>query len=102
MMRCFSKLGLVGAIALLPVVAAPSARAFTLVDIVSDSDEFAQNSEPSIAVNPANPAQVFITAFNDFDNASFEPQPSFVFFSGNGGAAWSVYQRFPTLDASIG
>ena len=101
MMRCFSKLGLVGAIALFPVVAAPCARAFTLVDIISDSDEFAQNSEPSIAVNPANPAQVFVTAFNDFDNASFEPQPSFVFFSGNGGAAWSVYQRFDTLDVSV-
>ena len=101
MMRCFSKLSLVGAIALLPVLAAPYARAFTLVDVVTDSDEFAQNSEPSIAVNPASPGQVFITAFNDFDSVSFEPQPSFVFFSGNGGAAWSVYQRFPTLDASI-
>src|ERR671924_497401 len=70
---------------------------YTLVDIVpnSDSAESAQNSEPSIAVNPINPMQMIAGAFGTDDRAN----PFFV--SVNGGATWSDFGTKPHEDKSI-
>jgi len=75
----------------------------TIVDVVADDYEFDQNSEPSIMVNPANPSQVFITAFagNSYIYAAGNPLSS-VYFTGNGGGTWSLFDKIQTEDASMG
>ncbi len=84
----------------IPIVAACAALSFhaaavTIVDVIADDFEYGQNAEPSIAVNPSNPQQAFITAF---DTLSI---PSPIFFTGNGGATWSLFARKTTFDATL-
>lgn len=69
----------------------------TVVDIVpaSLSNESEQNSEPNIAVNPVNPAQIVITAFG---NGPFRNP---VYATNNGGASWIVMQYIGTSDTSV-
>jgi len=68
---------------------------FRVVDLIaqSDSGEIAQNSEPSIGVNPVNPMQLFAGTFGTGD------QPFFV--SNDGGATWSIIGAFKHGDKSI-
>jgi hypothetical protein len=68
---------------------------FRVVDIIpqSDSGESAQNSEPSIAVNPVNPAQMITGAFGD-------GLPPF-FISTDGGTTWSIFGTLFNNDKSI-
>ena len=58
------------------------------------SSEAEQNSEPSIAVNPANPSQILI---GSFDNAS--PNPYFL--STDGGSAWSQLTTLRHADETL-
>src|SRR5262245_15559757 len=69
-----------------------------VVDLIaaSDSAEVDQNSEPSIAVNPPDPRQVFARAF-DFDNNVASP----FFVSTDGGATWSIFGALDHTDKSI-
>jgi hypothetical protein len=70
---------------------------YTLVDIIpnSDSSETGQNSEPSIAVNPAAPAQMIAGTFiTGSDNDPY-------WFSTNGGAQWADYGTTYDSDKSI-
>src|SRR5262245_43768494 len=69
-----------------------------VVDLIaaSDSAEVDQNSEPSIAVNPADPRQVFAGAF-DFNNNGASP----FFVSTDGGATWSIFGALDHTDKSI-
>ena len=85
---------------LIPIVAVCAAfslqaAAVTIVDVIADDFEYGQNAEPSIAVNPSNPQQAFITAF---DTLSI---PSPIFFTGDGGATWSLFARKTTFDAAV-
>lgn len=68
-----------------------------LVDVVppSQNQEHDQNSEPNIAVNPANPNQILITAFStsNFKNP--------VYFSNDGGASWSLFQTTVVADQTL-
>ena len=86
-------------ILLLPALAAAllplRAAGFSIVDVVTDDFEYGQNAEPSIAVNPDNPQQAFLTAFDEI----FKPSP--IFFTSNGGANWSVFARTTTFDATL-
>lgn len=68
-----------------------------LVDVVpaSENQEHDQNSEPNIAVNPANPDQILITAF------STNPRRNPVYFSNDGGATWSLFQRTAVGDQTL-
>jgi hypothetical protein len=68
---------------------------FRVVDIIpqSDSAETDQNSEPSIAVNPVNPAQMLAGTFGD-------GVPPF-FISTNGGTTWSIFGTLFNNDKSI-
>jgi hypothetical protein len=61
----------------------------TVVNIIpsSHSDETNQDSEPSIAVNTANPNQIAITAFTPPDNGLTN---SPIFYSLDGGATWQL------------
>src|SRR5258708_4289969 len=63
------------------------------VDLIpgSQSGESDQNSEPSIAVNPVNPMQMFAGTFGG--------NPFFV--STDGGATWSFFDTFEHGDKSI-
>ncbi len=79
---------------LFAAVSLPAAT-FTVVDVVTDDFEYGQNSEPSIAVNPSDPRQAFLTAFDEFS------RPSPIFFTGDGGATWSLFTRATTFDASL-
>jgi hypothetical protein len=74
-----------------------AATSITIVDVVpaSLSSERAQNSEPNISVNPANPQQIMISAFgnSDFKNP--------IFFSNDGGANWSLFQYTRVSDQTL-
>src|SRR4029079_5869917 len=68
---------------------------------VADSSETDQNSEPSLAVNPADPTQAIAGAFNgDFLDSGGVRTPFFL--TTDGGATWSTYgQSFATDDKSL-
>ena len=54
----------------------------------SSSGETNQDSEPNIAVNPANPLEIAATSFTPSPNAGSSNSP--VFFSNDGGSTWSL------------
>jgi FG-GAP-like repeat len=60
----------------------PRARVFNIIPF-SDSGESFQNSEPSLAIDPLDPTQIFAGAFGDLD---VSPHPFFK--SITGGTAW--------------
>src|ERR671934_1752502 len=66
------------------------------VDLIpaSASDETAQNSEPSIGVNPINPTQIWAASFGS-------PGQNPFFVSSDGGAAWSIIGAFQHSDTSM-
>jgi len=68
-----------------------------IVDLIpeSDSREVDQNSEPSIAVNPVDPRQLFAGAF------IFDGPDSPFFVSTDAGATWSIYGAIAHHDKSI-
>ena len=72
-----------------------------VVDVIpgSQSGESDQNSEPSIAVNPVNPMQMFAGSFAQTESPDPEQHPFFV--SNDGGATWSIIGAFPHGDKSI-
>ena len=55
------------------------------------SGEFSQDSEPNIAVNPANPTDIVGTAFTRAMGGSFAP----IYVSTNGGLSWSLRNVVP-------
>jgi hypothetical protein len=79
----------------MPSVTTSSPSLLRIVDIIpaSDSGETDQNSEPSIAVNPVNPAQMFAGTFGD-------GVPPF-FISTDGGTTWSTFGTLFNNDKSI-
>jgi hypothetical protein len=68
--------------------------ALRIIDVipVGDSSETAQDSEPSIAINPADPTQIIA--------GSFSTSTSF-FLTLDGGATWSHYDDLSTQDKSL-
>jgi hypothetical protein len=60
----------------------------------SESDESAQNSEPSIGVNPINPTQMLAGTFGSAGQDPF-------FISTDGGATWSIFGTLFNNDKSI-
>jgi hypothetical protein len=79
------------------ILSAASADAqTTIVDIIpkAQQNERAQNSEPNIAVDPADPTKIVISAFGNGGNP--------IFISKNGGTSWSLLQKVPAGDISIG
>jgi FG-GAP-like repeat len=85
--------------------ASASALSFLrIVDLIPESDsrpesasrDVDQNSEPSIAVNPVDPRQMFAGAF-DFNNNGASP----FFVSTDAGATWSIFGSIAHHDKSI-
>src|SRR5262245_1884251 len=79
---------------------------FRVVDIIpqSESGETGQNSEPSIALNPANPMQLFAGSFDRLlptpdTNGQVNQTPFFL--SADAGTTWSLFGVLPTNDKSI-
>jgi len=62
----------------------------TLVNIIPNlsSGETSQDSEPNLAVNPANPLEMAATAFTPSPNAGSKNSP--IFYSSDGGLTWSL------------
>jgi hypothetical protein len=73
---------------------------FRVVDIIphDDSKEANQNSEPSIAVNPVNPLQMFAGSFGP-EGSPFNHNPFFL--STDGGATWTSFGTLDDDDKSI-
>jgi hypothetical protein len=75
-----------------------------IVNLIPESDsrpesasrDVDQNSEPSIAVNPVDPRQMFAGAF-DFNNNGASP----FFVSTDAGATWSIFGALDHSDKSI-
>lgn len=68
----------------------------TIVDIIpkAQQNEHAQNAEPNIAVDPADPTKIVISCFGHPTNP--------IFISKNGGISWSLLQKIPAGDISLG
>ena len=66
------------------------ADVITLVNIIPSlsSGETNQDSEPNLAVNPANPLEMAATAFTPSPNAGSQNSP--IFYSSDGGLTWSL------------
>src|SRR6266699_4928391 len=83
-----------------------SAMAVTVVNIIprSRSGENQQDSEPNLAVNPANPQQMVASAFT-FDSSG-GPNRAPVYVSNDGGNTWVLSSIVPspgqTLDITSG
>ena len=62
----------------------------TVVDMVPNlsSGESNQDSEPNLAVNPANPKEIAGTAFTPSTNSGSKNSP--IFYSNDGGTTWSL------------
>lgn len=62
----------------------------TIVNMIPSlaSGETNQDSEPNLAVNPANPLEIAATAFTPSPNAGSANSP--VFYSNDGGSTWSL------------
>ncbi len=80
----------------LALSAADALSQTTIVDIVpaSQSKEHAQNAEPNIAVDPCDPTKIVISAFGAPTNP--------IFMSKDGAKTWSLLQKVPAGDISIG
>jgi hypothetical protein len=86
-------------LAVLPVLCPALARAeIMIVNVIPNnlSNETAQNSEPSIAVNPMNANQVIISAFG----TGLTPGNPY-FQSQNGGMTWTNFQNIPHGDTTL-
>src|SRR2546428_2432692 len=72
-----------------------------LIDMIpkSISDESAQDSEPHLTVNPANPKQIVGTAFTP-DPAGGAMAP--IYISSDAGQTWKLNSIVPSVAASIG
>ena len=85
------------------ILNSPTPTNLRITDIIpfSDSGESGQNSEPSLGVNPANPAlnqaQMIGGAFS-FSGGSFF---ALYFKSTDGGVTWSDYGSVPSFDKTI-
>jgi ASPM-SPD-2-Hydin domain-containing protein/HYDIN/CFA65/VesB family protein len=66
------------------------ADVLTIVNMIpnSSSVESNQDSEPNLAVNPANPLEMAATAFTPSPNAGSANSP--IFYSSDGGSTWSL------------
>ena len=80
--------------------ATSSSSLLRIVDIIpaTDSGETDQNSEPSIAVNPVDPMQMFAGTFGTL-GSGLNPNPFFV--STDGGTTWSNFGIIHDDDKSI-
>ena len=75
----------------------PTARVFDTIPF-SQSSEVGQNSEPSLAVNPLDPTQIFAAAFSFFSgSAVITPY----FKSSTGGTSWFDDGSLTTQDKSL-
>ena len=85
---------------LLAFACASSAFAVTqtvIVDVIPTklNKEHQQNSEPNIAVNPANPQQILLSAFGSgLSNNQ-------VYFSNDGGTTWKLFQYTTVGDQTL-
>jgi hypothetical protein len=76
-------------------VLAPCAagQSVSITDVVASSSETDQNSEPSLAVNPADTQQILTTAFSDATSP--------VYFTGNGGTSWTDIEDIDSSDSTM-
>ena len=72
-----------------------AAQTVTVVDVIpqSNSNEANDDSEPNIAVNPANPLQIAATAFTPDSSGATNLVP--IFLSADGGQTWTESSIIP-------
>src|SRR5581483_6337075 len=73
-------------------------RQFDIIPF-SDSAEHGQNSEPSLAVNPTDPAQIIAGSFSSTFTGGGVSSPYFK--TTNGGTTWSDYGSLVTQDKTM-
>jgi hypothetical protein len=86
---------------ILVLTSGAAAQKIAVVDVIPPemSAEMDQNSEPSIAVNPSDPAQAIVTAFGYSTTA--DPTISPFFLTTDGGATWSLLDRQRSFDSTL-
>ena len=78
-----------------------SNAAATIVDIATDATDPSNlaDTEPSIAVNPANPLEIAVVSFSEGWSAA---NPGPVWRSSNGGVTWTKVRQLPPPNPSSG
>jgi hypothetical protein len=69
------------------------AQSISITDVEPSNSETDQNSEPSLAINPANTNQILVTAFSDTTSP--------VYYSGDGGSTWTNVQQIDSSDSTM-
>ena len=90
-----SKLLIPTALFLFVAASTVSAQTVTVVDLIpnTNSNEANDDSEPNLAVNPANPQQMAASAFTPDSSGAVNAQP--IFLSQDGGQTWTESSIIP-------
>jgi PEP-CTERM motif len=89
------------ALAVLLAAGAAEATLIPVIDVIpnSASAETAQNSEPSLAVNPLNPNTMISGAFSNTGSGNDLVTPYWI--STNGGTTWAGFGSLPSSDKTL-
>src|SRR5215470_12586460 len=95
------KISAIGTTLIAGLAASATAQTINITNIIpsANSAETRNQTEPNIAVDPANPNTMFVTTFNDPGGSS--SAPLFRSTLGGGVGSWSIPQVLSSADWTI-